>query len=265
MKPLTLFLFIFMTWPAWAQEIPPPAPSFTGTLADDDPENSLNPPDLFGTDEPLPGGEELGSEPIGTHLLKFDFTGRVRFADQGEPGRPATGEPYMEIEYNTRFEQVVSITEARQIFKSKAEYDINNWGALAQNEFFNCRLDINMQEMPVEITTRINKTPPEEEGAEPILSLALKVDFSQDSREDWFSFCTDVSGATLNTQGEPEEYNLKVLHAIEPSLKGLVVDEFDLFNETKIDLTVPPSVIDDKEIANDISYSGKGSITLEPL
>lgn len=239
-------------------------PDFTGTLADDDPEN-VNPPDLFGTDEPLPQGEELGSEPIGTHLLKFDFTGRVRFTDQGEPGRPTTGEPYMEIEYNTRFEQVVSVTEARQTFKTQAEYDLNNWGSLARNEFFDCRLDISMQEMPVEITTRINRAPPEEKEGEPLISLALKVDFSQDSREDWFSFCTDTSGAMLNTQGEPEEYNLKVLHAIEPSLKGLVVDEFDRFEETKIDLVVPPSIIDDKEIANDISYSGKGSIILEPL
>ena len=284
MKTFLLSFFLLVSFSLLAQEIPPPAPGgppqdqpgpeqflknpdvpFTGTLADDDPANSLENPDLFGNGETPPDGEEPGQEAIATHLLKFDFTGRVRFINQGEDGKPVSEEPYMEIEYNTRFDQVVTLSEGRLSFKTKAEYDINNWGSLARNEFFDCRLDISMQEMPVEITTRINKTPAEEKDAEPILSLALKIDFSQDSREDWFSFCTDTSGATLNTEGEPEEYNLKVLRAIEPSLKGLVVDDFDRFDTTKIDLMVPQSLIDDKEIANDITYSGKGSISLEPL
>ncbi|MDO8643967.1 MAG: hypothetical protein Q7S00_03240 [bacterium] len=268
MKAYFIILLVLLAFPAAAQEEPAaedflknPELPFTGTLAEDDPENDDGEEELFGK-EP---GEEEEIPTEGTHLIKFDFTGEVRFINQGQPGEPGTGEPYMEIEYNTQFEQVVNLVEARQTYKNEAEYEINNWGSLARNEFFDCRLDIDMQEMPVEITTRVNKTPPEEEGGEPIFALALKIDFSQDSREDWFSLCTDVSGATLNTQGEPEEYNLKVLRAIEPSLKGLVVDTFDRFDISKIDLTVPPAVIDDKEISNDISYSGKGSITVEPL
>jgi len=87
----------------------------------------------------------------------------------------------------------------------------------------------------------------------------------QHIQEDWFSFCTDITGATLNTQGEREDYNYQALKMVEPSLKSLVIEDFQFQDDTRLDLLVEPSIIKDDEILNDILLSGSGEVTIEPL
>lgn len=291
MKLRILFMMIFpilmASYALLAQELPPPDEQpidlnddndsmgaqeflenpdvpYTGTLAEDDPENEdlQEEKKLFGEDEV--DEEQKNEGPPGTHLLRFEFTAMAQFVHHQEGVEAIGAEPYMEIEYVTRFEFPIPLLETRQTLKAEADYDINNWGSLAQNEFFDCKLDINLQQLPVEVTTRLNKLEAPE-GEEPKFSLAAKIVFNKDSHEDWFALCSDASGATLNTQGEQEEYNLKILELIEPSLRGIVVDEFDRFDDVKIDLSVPAKTVEDRDLADDIVLSGNGSITIEPL
>lgn len=278
-----------------AQELPPPDPSeegagdeappppaiepevapddflsdpnlpFTGTLADDDPENELLRKDeaLFGGEDEAPEGEP----PAVTHQLKFEFVSRVQFAEQSknESGVPTAGPAYLEIEYKTEFETEVNLASGRQDEEIEAEQEISNWGSLARNEFFDCRLEIAMEKLPVQLTSRLQKKEADEGAEPPKPSLALKVIFNREVKEDWFSYCTDVSGAQLNTQGDPEEFNFRVLNGVEPSLRAIVVEEFDPSDTTTISLASGPTTINDAEIANDIILSGEGKITLEPL
>lgn len=287
--------FLAFSIPSQAQELPPPdfeeglpaedsppppaiepevAPDdflsdpnlpFTGTLADDDPENELLRKDeeLFGGEEEAPEGEP----PSVTHQLKFEFTSRVQFAEQtkNETGTPTAGPAYLEIEYKTEFETEVNLASGRQNEEIEAEQEISNWGSLARNEFFDCRLEIAVEKLPVQLTSRIQKKEAEEGEEPPKPSLAMKVLFNREMKEDWFSYCTDVSGAQLNTQGAPEDFNLRVLNGVEPSLRAIVVEEFDSSDTTTISLSSGPTTINDSDIANDIILSGEGKITLQPL
>lgn len=241
---------------------------FTGTLAEDDPENleiMERELELFG-EEDEDFEEEYVEPETGSHLIKFEFISRVQFVNHEitPEGLTITGEPYMEIEYKTHFEMPTTIADKRKRENIEAEYEIQNWGSLAKNEFFDCRLDIAMQEMPVEIITRLQKIGGEEDP-DATTNLALKIKFSKDSQEDWFSFCTDITGAKLNTQGDTEDYNYQAIRLIEPSLRALVVEDYNIADQTKIDLNVPPKTINDYEISNDIIISGDGEITVEPI
>lgn len=298
MKTPFLILALGFSLNTLAQELPPPDPSefeeattdgeappppgiepdvapddflsdpelpFTGTLADDDPENEVlrQEQELFGEDdEPLEG-----EPPIATHQLKFEFTSRVQFAEQSknETGLSTAGPAYLEIEYKTEFETDINLVTGRRDEEIEAEQEISNWGSLARNEFFDCRLEIAIEKLPVQVTSRVQKKDAERGEEPPKPSLALKVIFNREMKEDWFSYCTDVSGAQLNTQGAPEDFNLRVLNGVEPSLRAIVVEEFDASDTTTVTLASGPTTINDTDIANDIILSGEGKITLEPL
>lgn len=235
---------------------------------------------LFGTDnedesQPTDGildGLDAQNE---THKLKFDFISRVQFIDkykdlkiQGAKNtglKAPTGEPYMEVEYHTQFEANIVLGKTRSIEKVDADFDSQHWGSLARNEYFDCRLDITIPQIPVELTTKIIEVIPEGEAEPTSQQLAIKVDFGTGLKEDWFSLCTDISGDTLNTKGDTQEYNLQSLKMVEPVLSALLVEDYDPTAKTKIDLSIPSKVVPDDEIQNDITFSGEGSVTIDPL
>lgn len=244
---------------------------FTGTLAEDDPENDEE--DLFDDEgsEEEPPAEELSDQ--ATHLLHFEFTGLVQFAENkaaAEMSEP-TGEPYLEIEYRTKFETPVQIKIGRSTINVDTEYDIDIWGNLAEGELFTCKLDISIEKIATMISLKLQKPKVDKEAEEvsPLeivnSPLAIKIEFSKDTRENWFSLCKDIGGAELNTRGEQEEYLIKLLNAIEPSLRGHLLEEFDPLEETQIELAVTTEIVDDVDIANDITLSGSGKLTFEPL
>lgn len=278
-----------MTGSALSQETPPPASRIKSerslekkedpkaspkeepeTKSDSEDEEETK--DLFGDDgqkDPA-NPDDLVDTIDATHMLTFQFTSRVKFAQEvkNEKGIvTGAAPPHLTIEYDTHFEIPVRITKNKETAKIQAVYDVDQWGSLARNEFFDCRLDIAMPEIPVEITTRLKSKKIKDEDNEDKVAydLALGLDFSKEKREDWFSLCTDVSGAVLNTKGEQEDYSFRVLKLIDPSLKSIFIEDYDPLEKNKIDLSADPTIIEDADIDNDITLSGKGSISLDPL
>lgn len=268
--------------PIEAQELPPPDSEtadtnvdpdefvknpdlpFTGTLEEAYEEKKEEDEDLFGEDEDEDeeGEEEEAyeDEEGKTHEIRFEFTSLVQFLHPEDPS------PSLEIQYTTEFETSVSIEKKKNNGKLTATIETQTWGSIAHNEFFDCRLEIAIPETSVALTTRLRQEAPPEEGEEaPPPSLVMKIEFGDSMGEDWFSYCTDVGGAVLNTQGAPENYNMQVLKMIEPALSALVVEEFDLTEESTVELAVPQTTVDDTEINYTIFLSGEGNLTISPL
>jgi hypothetical protein len=55
------------------------------------------------------------------------------------------------------------------------------------------------------------------------------------------------------------------LGMIEPSLKALIVEDYEPDEETRIPLSVSPETVTDTDMSNDVILSGDGAITIEPL
>lgn len=285
LKYKLLILIVFFSLPAWAQELPPPEETnkevsvddflndaslpYTGTLSAEDKDNAELQADkeLFGNEEEEAAEEESLGE---THLLKFRFVSHVQFTNAGEPS------PYLEVEYTNAFEVPVTMKPSRFDATVPMTFDVQKWGYLAQNELFSCDLDIALPEVQVEITTRLTTATPNKGGSDEDAdtasaeeerppSAAVKISLGDDIKEDWFSYCTDLTGASLNTQGDTEAYNLMILKAIEPALSALVIQEFLEDETVELELATPPVKIEDNEITNDILLSGEGTLTIEPL
>ncbi len=273
-----------------AQELPPPSGEFpigaavnpaslnefnqagddfldTSTQVDNEEDDSeVRDEDLFknsGNEESLSNGE--------THLLRFEFNGSVQFMPQekNNRGEPISGEPYLEVNYQLVFETPIELGTRKQTIKLETDMDIDHWGSFAKNEYFDCQLDIDMAKIPVEISTQLQnnnlKQNNDEDVEEMPPSLILKISVDQSVRENWFSLCTDFGGTSLNTQGESEDYHSQLLKMIDPSLSGIVIDSFDSANKTIVELASPQKIINDLDIQNDLSLSGQGQISIDPL
>ena len=184
-----LILLVFFSIPVWGQELPPPEEEngdtrnaqsvsqsetdttdsstgpevtaddflddsslpYTGTLDPEDEDNMEEQVDreLFGEEEETLEEKILGE----THLLKLRFVSHLQLINVGEPS------PYLEVEYTNSIETPVTMNRSRFSAKVPMTFDVQKWGYLAQNELFACDLDVSMQEVPVEITTRVIKTP----------------------------------------------------------------------------------------------------------
>ncbi|MBI2340780.1 MAG: hypothetical protein HYU99_10545 [Deltaproteobacteria bacterium] len=254
-----------------------PTLPFTGTLdaEDEDNEKAQEERELFGGEEEQPAEGEEPAE--GTHLLKLKFTSHVQFMNPGEPS------PYLELEYTNSIEAPVTLKPSRFETDVTMSFDVQKWGYLAQNELFSCDLDVSMKEVSVHIATRLYKAASKEgegeegeeeektaeERAEELkekpYSAAVKIAVGDDIREDWFSYCTDLSGATLNTQGDTEAYDLAALKAVEPSLSAIVIEEFAGDEAVEVELVANPIQVEDNEIRNDIFLSGEGTLAIEPM
>ncbi len=246
----------------------PPLEEPRATKSDADANDEETEKELFGEESADSNTPELEE---GSHLLKFDFTGSAQFVQQTKNDRNEfiSGEPYLEISYTLRFETPIDISPSRKTREIEVEMDISHWGTLAKNEFFECRLEIDMADIPLEITTRMQIERPDGDAKDVDPedlknSLALKLNFDKEIREDWFSLCTDLGGANLNTQGEAEEYYAELLKLVEPTLSAILVEEYEPSDTTVIELSAEPKIIDDRDIANDILLTGEGNITITP-
>jgi hypothetical protein len=285
------FISFLLANPLLAQELPPPSDDLEETIANDEAGQKLwvdedpNPEPSNGNNDSVPNAEDIflpgpGDElsetgedtDRGTHLLKFEFISKVQFinTEKAADGSALSRDPYMEVQYANRFQVPLNLKRTRNQLQVDAEYEVDNWGSLAKNELFDCRLNIALQELPVEVITKLQKQQPEQqpensEEAPVPRQLALQINFSKDGTENWFSFCTDISGSQLNTQGDTEEYNHKTLEMVEPSLRSVIVEDFDPSRGAKISLSVPHKAFSDTDIVNDIIVSGEGFIEIEPI
>lgn len=280
MKNILVFLFLLVSilviqdLNAFAQELLPPDDdieeySEEDSLEEDEIDNEenfeddsedLNEENFEDEEEPSKENDEFQDDGFETHLLKFEFRSKVEFFDH-ENGGASGGFPYLEIEYKTEFETTLDVTRKKQNLEMDSIYSIENWGSLAKNEFFDCRLQIELSSLPVSIKTS-KKDSKNDEGSS---SFSMNIKFDKNIVEDWFAFCTDISGDTLNTKGEKENYLIQVINKIEPSINKLLIDDFIQDEYYEYDLKVEPTIIDDEDLANDIVLSGEGVLSLEPL
>lgn len=228
---------------------------FTGTFSDEDPDSpAYKERQLFGDDEA--GGDD--EEPLGpTHLLTFDFEGQVTVTDM------KTESAYLEILYNVKFEQEVEIGNKRFRTKGKADVITDIVGDLATNELFTCKLDIQMGDADVELMTR-HVTKPETENEDAKSELAIQLTFNKENiREDWLSNCTGIDGSKFNTQGEQEKYLSIILEALQPTISGFSIDEYERSSPAAIQLLSDIIVLESEE--EEFILQGSSQVTVDPL
>jgi hypothetical protein len=238
----------------------------TGTLADDDTDSDVYKENqIFGDDE----AEDEDSEDVlsegATHLLKFDFESQVVVTDI------ATGTPFLEILYTLKLEEEIEVVEKRFRSTGTVEIVTDIVGILAGNELFNCKLDIQMDNVEADIMTRYTYTPESEseeddEIVEEESKLALQIKFNKDSLlEDWFSNCLGTDGSLFNTRGDKEKYLLTTLESATPELTGVLVEYYDKEEEVTLDIVADPVIIEDEETHEEYLLQGNGTLVIEPL
>jgi len=268
LRQLTFLLALFIASPALSQDstlseddYSLPDENFTGTLDEEDDDNPeyeriKNENETFGDDDL--DAEAYPEEDQPNYIIKFNFDSQVVFMDQNDY-------PYLEINYNTKFEEeFTAITSKRSMTDGEVEFESEIVGDLAGNDLFTCKLDIMIQSYPVNIMARVKHITETEEEPESF-DLALQIKLEKDYKEDWFSNCTGVDGSVFNTQGDPEKYNLQVLDNVAPSLNAILVEEFDPYQETIIELVSETLIVDDEDLNETVTLTGSGTITIEPL
>lgn len=235
---------------------------FTGTYSEDDPDSpAYKEKQLFGDDE-APNEEDEGGGDIvdnATHILKMEFDTRVVITDT----RSAFS--YLEINYTTKMEQDIQVGNRRFRTRGKTNIMTDIVGTLAGNELFTCELDIKISDADVDIMVRHSEVE-ESEEMDASSNLAVQLKFNkQDLLEDWFSNCLGVDGSQFNTKGEQEKYLFTALEAIDPSLSGILVEEYDPLLQSSVDLETPPILIEDLDSYEEILIEGNGEIVIEPL
>lgn len=290
---LRVFLFSFLAlgtdvavWPARAQDDSVPADDavsddigedgygdelpddFTGTLDEEGDED--NPEfqrkqierDAFGDDRKRRRGgddeqEDLPPEDDApAYVLKFNFDSQVVFADK------KTGTSYMEINYNTKIEQDVALVHKRWRAKGEAKFTSDISGNLAGNDLFTCKLDITIDSYPVSLMTRL-KTVPETDEEPETEQVAVQIVMKDTYKEDWFSNCTGVDGSIFNTKGNPEKYNLTILDNINPSLNGIIIEDFDSSRGAEVELLTEAMDVDDEDMDEVITLTGSGTLSID--
>ncbi len=235
---------------------------FTGTYSDEDPESpAYKEKKLFGDDEAPDEEDEEGGDVVdnATHVLKMEFDTRVVITDT------RSAYSYLEINYTTKMEQEIQVGNRRFRTRGKANIMTDIVGTLAGNELFTCELDIKISDADVDMMVRHSEVE-ESEELDASSSLAVQLKFNkQDLLEDWFSNCLGVDGSQFNTKGEQEKYLFTALEAIDPSLSGILVEEYDPLVESTVDLETPPILIEDLDSYEEILIEGNGEIVIEPL
>lgn len=243
-----------------AQELPPPEDN---ELVELDPQESETTED--GDSEDLPP-EEDEEEVEGSHILTFTLNARFQFIDLDlAPGEDKeTKTSYMENEYSVNFETLIDLDKKRDTTSLQAEYEIDNWGDFS-TEYFDCRLEIAIESLPVTVTTKMADQVDEE--TDEILSqeLTLKIDFGAEIQEEWSGFCLALTGDQLNSQGDSENYLYQATQSTDPPLSQIVLDDFQFNDSSEVLLAIPPIIFTDNELNNDVLMEGEIKIELDPL
>lgn len=234
---------------------------FSGTLYEVDTESEeKRETELFGGEEEVVEGEEAEAvEKAPNHTLRFEFQGQVVITDT------LTGSAYLEISYNLKLEQEVEIKDQRFRVDTEAQVITGVVGELTSNELSSCELDVQVPNPKIGIMLRHSQTE-ESEEAEATSQLAIQIDIDKNSiKEDWYANCEDMTGNTMNTKGEQEEYLFSLLNAATPELKGFVVDDYDPFVTTEQEVVAEPLIIEDPEAFEEFFLQGSGTLTIEPI
>lgn len=241
---------------------------FTGTLDEEEDEDNSEfqrkqiERDAFGDDRKRRRGADEDQEDLPpeddapAYVLKFNFDSQVVFADK------KTGTSYMEINYNTKIEQEVALVHKRWRSKGEATFTSDISGNLAGNDLFTCKLDITIDSYPVNIMTRL-KTVPETDEEPETEQVAVQIILKDTYKEDWFSNCTGVDGSIFNTKGNPEKYNLTILDNINPSLNGIVIEDFDSSRGAEVELLTEAMDVDDEDMDEVITLTGSGTLSID--
>src|SRR3989338_4003669 len=239
---------------------------FTGTLADDDIDNTEAQTDqaFFGEES-----EDESTQGVPTHELELDLTVTVSFHESllNNPAADLSllSEPYMEIEYRVKFLLPLDIDEHKKTKEIEAEYEVKNWGSLLLNPLADCHLEIEIPEFKGELSYMLQSSYTNEES-EPDIMGAFKIVFNQDNKENHFAICKDLSsGISMQTQGEQEDYLMQGIKLVEPDLNALLMESLDLAKRSSVSLQIPSTIINDTAILNDIVISGTGQLTLDPI
>ncbi len=138
-------------------------------------------------------------------------------------------------------------------------------GTLAGNDLFSCKLEVEINDVDVDVSTRRIVTLNEfDEIATSQLALQLKFTKS-DLLEDWYSNCTAFDGSKLNTKGEQEKYLYQTLEAAQPSLEGLLIEDFDPTETSSLTLSTEEIIVDDVYGDEEFLLTGSGTVTVEPI
>lgn len=250
-----------------------PEEKYTGTLDDEDEDNPavkqrMEEDSAFGDEKSgkakktvngdnEQNNDDIADDDIPTYTLKFNFDSQVVFTDK-------EGRPYMEVNYNTKVEESVALVNRRWRSKSDAQFQSEITGNLAGNDLFTCKLDITIDSFPVDLMTRLKYNPETDDEPENF-EVAAQIKFQKSYKEDWFSNCTGLDGSMFNTQGNPEKYNMTILDDTQPSLNGIVIDNFDPGAGAQIEITSDPIEIQDEDMNEHVTLTGSGTLSIEPL
>jgi hypothetical protein len=208
-------------------------------------------------------GDEEETEPStfgsNTHDLTFEYDARVVVTNT------TTGIAFLEIDYTVKLEEPIEVSERRKQTTGKASIMTNVVGVLGSNDLFTCELDVDISDADVTIGAKQVIT--YNEYNDPTDSqLTLQLNFSKsDLLEDWFSYCSAVDGSRLNTQGDQEKYLYEILKATQPSLDGLIIDDFDPSTNSFLNIFTEEIIQDDIYGDEEFSLTGSGRIDVEPI
>lgn len=266
-----LILLSFLAHPASAQEsdfqlfedLPE---GFTGALGDaeEDPDSDAYKEreaeeSVFGEDEEEPLDEEDIEEAVeNAYSLTLTIESEVTFTEA------ETNDTYLAIKYITKINEEISLISRRWRSDGTAEFETEIVGQFAGNDFFTCILDVEVEKVPIKLMTKL-KTIAETEEVDESQEAAIQIKFDKTYKENWRSNCTAVDQSTLNTTGDPEKYNMKILDLLKPSLTALTFEEFEEGDERTIELEAETIEIDDLDTNEIITLSGSGTLTIEPL
>lgn len=240
---------------------------FSGTLTDEDEDNVdlKKEADLFGANEAEVDedgndilDDDFVDEEEATHTLKLEFEGEVTFYDR------STGEPFMEVSYTTTLEQDIVVKGSRYRSEGSAEFKTDIIGNLAGNELFTCKAEIDIEDHKFYIMSKLNTIPETDELPE-TKNLAIQLKMDSGYQELWTSNCLGIDGSELNTTGDYESYNKTLLENISPNLVGVEFEDFIEGDPVEEELEVEFFEIDDEAADQIISFTGKGTLSVEPL
>ena len=212
-------------------------------------------------DEPAAEDEDEDDAPStsGKYTLELNSETQVTFS------HILTGEAYISIKYITNIKQDVDLSAKRSETIGYADVTAEVTGQYASSQFFSCTLEVEVDRTLIDIKTRKTLFPATDDE-EDRTQLAIQITFDKSYSENWYSYCRGNDESSLNTiaQDSPENYNLQILDLMEPTLKGLAIDDFTLGQSVSFDINMDSFDSDDFDTGESVFYEGSGTITLTP-
>lgn len=177
-----------------------------------------------------------------------------------------TGESYMSVKYTTTIKENIDLTQKNALVRGQATIETEVTGLYAKSQFYTCSLDVEVEPSDIEIKSKTKSTL-DPETDETKTQVTLQIHFDKSYHENWYSQCQGTDNSSLNTiaKDAPENYNLQILDLLEPTLKGLIIEEFNMNESVSFDLEMDSFESEDYDTGESLFYEGSASITLTPL